>query len=168
MASQFPAYIPIGGAVGSEPYVDEMTFLSTDATNVGEFVFFDTADNNVKTCGADPALILGVQLGNGPASPFIGGALGKPSPYGTNKSLVAIIAPETIVALSSTTTPSLAFVTRAGGLTKVTAGGRNFWQCDTSKTAGTSRFIIMDVDIPNGIYYVRFKPANLQGQSVVS
>lgn len=148
--------------------MDEMTFLSTDATNVGELVFFDTADNNVKTCAADPALILGLQLGNGPASPFIGGALGKPSPYGTNKSLVAVLTSETVLALSSTTTPSLAFVTRKGGFTKVTAGGRNFWQCDTSKTAGTARFVIVDVDIPNGIFFVKVLPANLQGQSVVT
>lgn len=165
MASQFPAYLIHSQ---EDPRVYEATFLSTDATQPGEFVFFDTADNNVKTCGADPALILGLNLGNAPASTFVAGATGKPSPYATNKSPVAVLHDDVVVGLSSTTTPSLAFVTRAGGLTKVTAGGRNFWQCDTTKTAGTSRFIIIDVDIPNGIFFVRFKPANLQGQAVVS
>lgn len=166
MASQFPAFIAHAGAIGEEPRVDEATFLSTDASQPGEFVFFDTADNNVKICGADPALILGLALGNAPASTLLAGRA--PLPYGPNKTPVAALGPETIIGLSSTTTPSLAFKMRAGGLTKVTSGGRAFWQCDTSKTAGTSRFIIIDVNIPAGLFYVRFKPANLQGQAVVS
>jgi hypothetical protein len=146
--------------------VEESTFLSTDVSQPFEFVFFDTADNNVKECGADPALILGICLGAAPAS-TVGNQ--KPQPYGTNKVPVAVLTDNVVVGLSSTTTPSLAFKERAGGLTKVTSGtGRNFWQCDTSKTGGTSRFIIIDVDITNGIFYVRFKPANLQGQAVVS
>lgn len=161
MASQFPAFLAHGQ---EDPRVDEMTFLSTDASQPGEFVFFDTADNNVKTCGADPALILGLLLGNAPASTLSV----KPQPYATNVAPVAALHSDVVVGLSSTTTPSLAFVNRAGGLTKVTAGGRNFWQCDTSKTAGTSRFIIIDVDIPTGTFYVRFKPANLQAQAIVS
>lgn len=163
MASQFPAFIA-HAQILEEPRVDEVTFLSTDASQPGEFVFFDTADNNVKICGADPALILGLNLGNGPASAL----LQKPSPYAPNVSPVAVLTADVVVGLSSTTTPSLAFVTRAGGLTRVTSGGRAFWQCDTSKTAGTSRFIIIDVDIPTGTFFVRFKPANLMGQAIVS
>jgi hypothetical protein len=163
VASQFPPFIAHAQII-EEPRVYEATFLSTDASQPFEFVFFDTADNNVKTCGADPALILGLLLGNAPASVLSQ----KPQPYGTNKAPVAVLTADVVIGLSSTTTPSLAFVTRAGGLTKVTAGTRNFWQCDTSKTAGTSRFIIIDVDIPNGIFFVRFKPANLMGQAVVS
>lgn len=165
MASQFPAFLAHAGPI-EEPRVYEATFLSTDASQPGEFVFFDTADNNVKICGADPALIMGINLGNAPASPLLSGRA--PLPYAANKGPVAVLAPDVIVGLSSTTTPSLAFVTRAGGLTRVTSGGRAFWQCDTSKTAGTSRLIIVDIDIPNGIFFVRFKPANLQGQAVVS
>jgi len=163
VASSFPAFIAHAGVI-DEPKQYEATFLSTDASQTGEFVFFDTADNNVKVCGADPALILGLCTGSGPASTL----QQKPSPYALNKSPVAVLSSDIIVGLSSTTTPSLAFVTRKGGLTKVTTGGRNIWQCDTSKTGGTARFVILDVDITNGIFYVRFLPANLQGQAVVS
>ena len=162
MASQFPPFLAHSQ---EDPRGYEATFLSTDTAQPFEFVFFDTADNNVKVCGTDPSLILGLALGAAPSS-TIGNQ--KPQPYATNKAPVAVLHPDVVVGLSSTTTPSLAFVTRAGGLTKVTSGGKNFWQCDTSKSGGTSRFIIIDVDIPNGIFYVRFKPANLQGQAVVS
>lgn len=169
MASQFPAFIAHAGSIGEEPRVYEATFLSTDASQPGEFVFFDTGDNTVKICGADPSLILGINLGNAPAAPAVGtAATGKPLPYATNKGPVATLASDTVIGLSSTTTPSLAYVTRVGGLTRVTASGRAYWQCDTSKTGGTGRFIIIDVDITNGIFFVRFKPAYLQAQAVVS
>lgn len=170
MSSQFPAYIPRGGPVaGGEPFQYEATFLSTDVSQPGEFVFFDTGDNNVKECGADPALILGLCTGNAPASVFASSATSaKPQPYATNTAPVEVLSPNTIVALSSTTTPSLAFLYRKGGLTKVVAGQTNIWQCDTSKTAGTARFVIVGIDIPSGTFFVRFLPANLQGQSIAS
>ncbi|SRR6266581_384740 len=168
MASQFLPFLAHGQAPGGEPRNYEATFLSTDTSQPGEFVFFDTADNNVKICAADPALILGICLGNAPASTLASLTTGKPQPYLPNKAPVAVLKAETVVGLSSTTTPSLAFVTRKFGLTKVVAGGRDFWQCDTSKTAGTARGVIIDVDITNGIFYCVFLPANLQGQSVVS
>ncbi len=168
MASQFPPFLAHAQAPGSEPRVYEATFLSTDVSQPFEFVFFDTADNNVKECGTDPALILGLVLGNAPASTLISAATGKPQPYAANKVPVAVLRADTVIGLSSTTTPALSFVTRKFGLTKVAAGGRNFWQCDTSKTGGTARGVIIDIDITNGIFYVNFLPANLQGQAVVS
>lgn len=167
MASQFPPFLAHAQAPGSEPRNYEATFLSTDTSQPFEFVFFDTADNNVKECGADPALILGLALSNAPASTLLSGRA--PLPYATNKVPVAVLRADTVIGLSSTTTPALSFVTRKFGLTKVTAAtGRVFWQCDTSKTAGTARGVIVDIDITNGIFYVNFLPANLQGQAVVS
>jgi hypothetical protein len=168
VASQFLPFIAHAGGIGDEPRVYEATYLSTDTSQPFEFVFFDTTDNNVKVCGADPALILGLCLGNAPGSTLITPQTGKPMPYAPNKVPTAVISADTVIGLSSTTTPSLAFVTRLGGLTKVTSGGRNFWQCDTTKTGATARFVIVDVDIPNGIFYVRFRPQYLQGQSVIS
>lgn len=167
MASQFlPTVAHSGPSGGVEPRVVEATMLSTDTAQVGEFVFFDTADNTVKVTGADPALILGLMLGHSPLSTI--GLLAKPQPYATNKQPVAVIHADTVVALSSTTTPAASFLYRKFGLTKVSAGGRNFWQCDTAKTAGTARGVIVDINIAQGIFYCKFLPANLQGQTVVS
>lgn len=159
MASDFPA-VAVYQSNGVEPLLQEFAVLSTDASIPGELVFFDTGDNNVKECGADPANILGLILGPGPAS----ARLQKPLPYAPNTQVVAVLSPDTVVAMCSATTPSLAHVTRAYGVAKLSSGN---WAVDTGDTSNT-RVTVIRVDIANGIFYVRFSAANLQLDAVAS
>lgn len=159
MATDFPA-AAVFGSQGLEPLVQEFAMLSTDASIAGELVFFDTADNTVKECGADPANILGIVLGPGPAST----RLQKPLPYAPNTQLVAVLSPDTVVAMCSATTPSLAHVARPFGVAKLASGN---WSVDTTEAVNT-RLTVIRVDITNGIFYVRFLAANLQLDAIAS
>jgi hypothetical protein len=159
MATDFPA-VAVYQSNGVEPLVQEFAMLSTDTSIPGELVYFDTADNNVKECGADPANILGLVLGPGPAST----RLQKPLPYNPNVQPVAVLTPDTVVAMCSATTPSLAHVARAYGVAKLSSGN---WAVDTTDAVNT-RVVVIRVDIPNGIFYVKFLAANLQLDAVAS
>jgi len=144
--------------------VGEFTFLSTDVSQPGSVVFFDTTDNTVKEAGANPASILGLSLGYGPASSLIQ----KPLPYKPNRSLVAVLKADTVVGMSSDTTPAVSHLTNTYGITKVTFGSFTFWKLDTSKTGANARVKVVGIDPDRGIFYVNFLPQYLQGQSVQS
>lgn len=156
--SQFPAFIAWGV---KEPIVREFDFLSTDAAQPGDLVYFDTADNKVKTAGADPASILGLSLGFGPASTLSQ----KPQPYAQNRGLVAVLTPDVVVGMSSTTTPSAANLGREYGIVRTVSGNFAFWQVDTADTTNT-RVVVVGFDASAGLFYVRFKSANLQFDAI--
>jgi len=124
----------------------------------------DTADNNVKKCGANPALILGICLGYGPSATNLTSGGMKPEPYGTNRVPVAVLTGDVTVSLSSTTVPSVAFLARSQDIVNTTitggAGIRSFWQL--AATTANTRVRVIDIDIVNGIFFVRFLDANLQ------
>jgi hypothetical protein len=165
VASQFPLSAVTAGSAGSEPRVYEAVFLSTDTSQPGDLVFFDTADNNVKKCGANPALILGICLGYAPsATQLTSGGL-KPEPYATNKTPVAILTEDVTCSISSASTPALSFQERSWDLVDTViatgAGIRSFWQL--VNTQANQRIRVIDIDITNGIFFVRFVNANLQG-----
>lgn len=160
MATDFPAVVAFGGSDQPSPLVQEFAMLSTDASIPGELVFFDTADNTVKECGADPANILGLVLGPGPAST----RLQKPLPYAANTQLVSVLTPEVTVAMCSATTPAAAHLTRAYGVAKLSSGN---WAVDIVDTSNT-RVVVVRIDITNGIFYVRFLAANLQLDAIAS
>jgi hypothetical protein len=160
--SQFPAFIAHGNPQ-AEGRVGQYTFLSTDTSQPGDLVFLDTADNNVKKCGANPALILGICLGYAPTAPQV--ALGmKPQPYPANQMLVEILTGDVTVGLSSLVTPAVAYLLRSQDIANVTistgAGIRSFWQL--LSTTGNTRVRVIDIDVTNGIFYVRFIDTNLQ------
>ena len=163
MASQFPLTLTHSSSQ-PEPRVAEYTFLSTDTSQPGDLVFLDTADNNVKKCGASPALILGICLGYAPSATNITGGGMKVEPYATNKVPVAVLTGDVTVSMSSTVTPALSFLARSQDIvnTIITSGAgiRSFWQL--ASTTAATRVRVIDMDITNGIFYVRFIDTFLQ------
>jgi len=103
---------------------------------------------------------MGLILGPGPAST----RLQKPLPYAANVEPVAILTPLTVVAMCSATTPDVSHITRAYGVAKLSSGN---WAVDIGDTSNT-RLHVIRVDVTNGIFYVRFLAANLQGDAVLS
>lgn len=164
MATQFPAFLAHASGQ-NEPYNYEATFLSTDTSVPGDLVFFDTADNNVKKCGANPALILGICLGFAPTAAQVVANTIKAQPYRTNLVPVAVLQEDVIVGLSSATVPTRAFLGRNWDLvnTILTTGAGNLSIWQLLNTQANARVRVIDIDITNGIFYVRFINANLQG-----
>jgi len=139
-------------------------FLSTDTSQPGDLVFFDTADNNLKKCGANPALITGIALGYAPSATNLTGGGMKPEPYAANRVPVAVLTEDVVVGMSSVSTPALSFMLRSFDLVNtvitVGAGIRSFWQL--ANTTANTRVRVIDIDVTNGIFYVSFINANLQ------
>lgn len=156
MASSFPLFIAHGEP--HYPLVREYPVDSAAAFVAQELVFLGAGDD-VEVCGADPALILGIALAPASAKTLyyenISGA--------GNKIPVAILAPNIVVGMSSATTPAASHLTDLFGIEKT---GNN-WRVDTAEGVNT-RVTVVGIDIANGIFYVKFLAANLQGDSIVS
>lgn len=171
MASQFPAFIAYGGGdTTTFPTIIQGEVDVTSVAQTGEFVY-ETA-SLVEECGVNPTLILGLILGEAPQSKRQL-ANNKPQPYFTTSTYqltpIAALSADTVVGLSSATTPSEANRFVQYGITLLTVNSFwNYWQLDTTKTGGTARCTVIDYDAVNGIFYVRFLPQYLQGQSVQS
>lgn len=156
MASAFRPMLAGGGA--DYPEVKAFAIESSSAIIAGDLVYFDTADNLVKVCGADPALILGIALSSA-ASKTI---------YPNSLIPVAVLTPKDKVVMSSATTPGEAHKLRAYGVEKT---GDN-WRVDTTDTSAT-RVTVVDYSPHTGDagqewFIVRFLAANLQGDSIAS
>lgn len=158
MASAFPAFLAHGEP--NYPLVRELP-VDLAATFVAwELVFLNTAGgNDVEVCGADPAAITGLACAPASAKTLyyenISGA--------TNKIPVAILSPDIVVGMSSATTPAQSHLFNLYGVEKT---GNN-WRVDIGDTVNT-RLTVIGIDIANGIFYVRFLAANLNGDSIVS
>lgn len=123
------------------------------AFKAGALVVYSTSTDDIDECGADPTLILGIALCDA-ASKTI---------YPGNKIPVLVLDPTMVVGLSSATTPVEADVLDAGfGIEKTT-----FWRLDHTDTSNI-RVQVVEVDIPNGIFWVRFVAANLQADAIAS
>lgn len=155
MASNFPAFIAHGEP--HYPLVREVP-VNAGATFVAqELVAWTSPD--IAGCGADPANILGLALAPASAKTLYYENI---SGLG-NKVPVAILNSDTVVGMASATTPAQANLYVAYGVEKT---GNN-WRVDTTDVVNT-RLIIVGIDIANGIWYVKFLPANLQGDGVLS
>lgn len=155
MASNFPAFIAHGEP--HYPYVREVPVNAGASFVAQELVFYTSPD--IAGCGADPALILGIAL-----APASAKTLYYENISGTgNKVPVAILNSDTVVGMSSATTPAFSQLTTAYGVEKT---GNN-WRVDTTEV-GATRLIVVGIDIANGIFYVKFLPANLQGDGVLT
>ncbi len=152
MASAFNAYVAQGfegtavreytpGTGANEPFL------------VGDYVFYETTDNTMDLCGADPSLIAGISEVSSAAHLLL-------TPDG--KVPVRIIKSfDVILALSSSTTPADSHIGDQYGITRT--GSAPFqWQLDTAKTGGDSRVLVLDVDITNGIFFVQMLNTELQ------
>ena len=145
MASNFPAYV----VEGAEHSVVREYGVGT-AFVVGSFVVWDTSNNDMDLCGADPALIAGISEVNSADADDL-------TP--DSKVPVRIITSDRcVIALASATTPAVSYIGDRVGLT-LSSG---IWLCDVAKTTTTSRATVMDVDITNGIFFVNLSMNALQ------
>lgn len=160
MASNFPLFIAHGEP--NYPLVREYPVDSAATFVANELVFLNTAGgSDVEVCGADPALILGIALAPASAKTLyyenISGA--------GNKIPIAVLTPDVVVGMASATTPAQAHLFVATGYGVVKSG--NNWLLDIGDVANP-RATVVGIDPTNGIFYVRFLAANLQGDSIAS
>lgn len=152
MASKFPPFL--ASNVRSPlvlPYIPD----AAETFKHVALVFYDTATNTIKKCGADPANILG----------FAQGAATGKTLTPTGKIGVHVLDPDDVIGMSSPTTPAESDVGDSFGILE--DAGTGYWQADPTDAAN-ARVICVGVDIPNGIYFVKFIAANLQFDAIAS
>lgn len=152
MATPFNAYVAQGfegttvreytpGTGTNEPFL------------VGDFVFYDTTDNVMQLCGANPSLIAGISEVSSVAHTLL-------TPDG--KVPVRVIRSfDVTLALSSATVPLASHIGDTYGITR-TASAPFQWQLDTTKTGANARVLVLDVDITEHIFYVQMLNTELQ------
>lgn len=156
MASDFPCHITAECEHGSEvtEFVPSQTAGET-AAKAGELVYYDTATQTSKRCGADPSLIAGISEVVSENARLI-------TPDG--KVPVRCLKTNGLVRMCSATTPAETHVGVLYGIVRLTSGN---WAVDISDTSNT-RVIVRRVDIPNGAFFVNFVAANLQFDAIAS
>lgn len=154
MASDFPAYIAAEVEHGSE--VLEFTPDNTSNPFVpGSLVYYDTADQKAKLCGADPSLIAGISEVDSTEADDL-------TPNG--KVPLRCLKPNALVAMCCGTTLAEANVGVAYGVVKLSSGN---WAIDTSDTSAT-RVVVKKIDTDKNIGFVSFLAANLQFDAIAS
>lgn len=157
MATNFAPQLGIKYDAGVETRLFKVDSAATFIA--GALVYWDTATQTLKECGADPSLILGVA--QAPASM---GLATTGSIWGASKIPVAVLSPTAVAFMGSSSTPAVTDILVAYGIVKSTN-----WLVDTSDTSNT-RVDVIEIAVspqPEG-YYVRFKAANLQGDAIAS
>lgn len=155
MASAFHPVVQPGAA---QPNVRLLACDPAATFTAGALVYLDTADNLIKECGADPALILGVSQCDAADRAI----------YNSSRIPVQIITPEQVWAMGSATAPGETVLMDGYGVVK-TSG---FWLVDTSDTSNIRVFVI-DYSPKTGeqgkeLYFVRFPATNLQADGIAS
>lgn len=152
MASKFPPFL---ASAKKDPIVLPFKPDAGETFLPLALVFYDTATDTLKLCGADPALILGIALGSA-ASKTITPDSHIP---------VQVLDPDVIIGLSSPTTPAQSHVGDSFGI--LMDATTKYWQADPTD-AGNARVVCVGINISLGIFYVRFLAANLQGDAIAS
>lgn len=158
MASDFPLTVTAQVEHGSEvmEFTPSQTAGETSA-KAGELMYFDTATQTVKRCGANPALILGV-------AEVVSESARVLTPNG--KIPIRILKPNALVRMCSATTPAEThrLTTLGYDITRLSSGA---WAVNTASTANP-RVQVKEIDIPSGAFFVSFFAANLQGDQIAS
>lgn len=158
MASDFPAYVTSEFEHGTEVLeFTPSTAAGETAAKPGELMYYDTATQLLKRCGADPSLILGI-------SEVVSENARVITPNG--KVPLRVLKPNALVAMCSATTPAETHVgvSTGYGIARLSSGN---WSVDTGDTSNARVFVVA-VDIPKGIFYVKFWAANLQFDAIAS
>ena len=116
-------------------------------------MFFNTTNDEVELSEIDPALIVGISEVDSEAHRVI---------TEDGRVPVRIISGQTVIAMSSATTPVVA--THIGveyGITRNTSAPFN-WLLDVAKTVLDSRCTVIDVDVAEGIFYVQMHDTVIQ------
>jgi len=156
MASDFPCNVVAEIQHGSEvlEFVPSQT-AGEVAAKPGELMFYDTADQKIKRCGADPALIGGICEGTSELWRVL-------TPNG--KIPLRLLKPNVVVRMCSATTPAETHVGVLYGIARLSSGN---WAVDVGDTSNT-RVIVKGVDIGTGAFFVNFVAANLQFDAIAS
>lgn len=158
MATDFAPFVAYNHGDYTVPAV---TVASANAGKAGSLCVWNTGTNALDECGADPAFILGLMTG-----PYTSRLI-----YPAAKMPVICLTSDVVVGLCSATAPVEANLMKLFGVTKLASGN---WSLDTTKSAGTeavpstARVVVTRVDIPSGIFYVRFLAQFLQGDAIFS
>lgn len=147
MASNFPAYV----AQGAERTVVR-NYKPGTAFIPGSFVVYDTTNNDMDVCGADPVLIAGISEVSSAAATLLTPDAKVP--------VRIITSQQVIIAMGSATTPADSYIGDFLGIVLDTN-----WLVDTSETTNI-RVQVVDVDITNGIFFVTLVPLIMQFNDV--
>lgn len=156
MASDFPAYVSSGAEFGSTVRDYTPGTGSNEPFLPGDLVYYDTTDNVIQLCGADPALIAGISEVGSAAS--IGANLIQ---FGGKVPIRIIRSSQLVLAMASSTTPLASHIGDSYGVTRNGSAPFN-WLLDTTKTGGDARVLVHDVDITNGIFFCQVLNDQLQ------
>ncbi len=135
-ATDFPAYVTRGEDQHSE--VEEFTPDVTLTMLVGDLGVFDTGNDWIERCGADPALIAGISEVDSVQAALL---------TASGKIPHRVLYPGIKLVMSSATTYVEA--THRGveyGITRSAAGN---WRVDVSKTGADARVVVVDGDAEN-------------------
>lgn len=127
----------VGGNISGYPEVRYFTVDGAAAFVVGELVYFDTATQTLKECGANPSLIAGVAL----ASAAFG--LGTEWPgniFGATQIPVALLRSGTEVFMAATATPAVTNI----GVAYDIQNNSGVWRVNLGST-GNTRVRILDI-----------------------
>lgn len=155
MSSSFPASVAEEIDVGTT--VSEYTpdTGSNSAAKAGEFMYYDTADQLLKRCGADPTLVAGICEGASEDWKVL-----KPN----GKVPLRTCTEKAGIRLAGVGTPAETDVGVQYGVVRDANGN---WCIDTTDT--TNKVVtVYRVDPTNGAWYCRFIPAVLQFNGIVS
>lgn len=130
MASSFPLTIyggtPVQPQIRSYPVTAGQTFVA------GALVYLTSGA--VSECGADPSAILGIALSSAANKTL----------YANSEIPVAVLTPEVLCVMSSSTTPTASHPSTQYGIVKST-----YWKVDTSDTTN-DRVVIVDFSPHSG------------------
>jgi len=158
MASDFP----LGYYTGTERGPMNELFKPDGAATFGvqQLVFFNTSDQEIELCGADPALILGISKG-AVADKFLWAEFGT----GTGRVPVSIITPAVEYGMCvGSGTLTAAHQGNSYGIQRLASGN---WAIDLTDTTNL-RVTVIKVDTTNQIAWVKFIAANLQFDAIAS
>ena len=151
MSSAFRPFLRAGNR---EPVVISYTPASAEDFLAGALVVYNTSTDVIDECGSDPGSVLGIALADAAAKTL----------YADGKVPVAVLDPDVVVCLASSTTPVEGHKYDAGyGVVKT---GNN-WLLDISETSAKV-FQVIDVDIANGIFFCRAIASVLQADQIAS
>jgi hypothetical protein len=141
MASLFPGYVVQGhDFTRVQEYTPSQ--VAGETFIYGDFTIWDDSNNWAERAGANPTAILGISEVSSEAARVL-------TPNG--RVPIRLLFPGVVIALSSTTTPSIdTHVQNEFGITRASGGQ---WQLDTSKTGGNARMLVVRVDVDAGIYF---------------
>jgi hypothetical protein len=154
MASDFPATVTEGIEFSEvQEFIPSQTAGETAAKS-GELVFYDTADQKSKRCGANPSLIAGISEVESEKARVL-------TPNG--KVPVRLLHPRCGVRMCSATTPAETHVGNTYDIARLSSGN---WALVA--TTSNPRVTVYRVDINTGAFFVHFIAANLQLDAIAS